>query len=324
MVRLLNEILIAVGTKENIASDISVLGTKWSPNAQVIVSSGKEIKALIVEKASALFLDDNLVLVLLDPDKSIFTELTGQLDILRERIHIIIYTTSALPDYLKDISKQITFMDKDKETRIKKRVLAFLKQYNKKMTDKAFRALVERIKDESSLESELIKVINYIGDKSSIDSKDIHAIITELHEDSLITLFDAMAKLDREEMLRIFENLLRNGVHILAIHSYLVRQIRLLLQAKDMEELYRANPDYTTFVKILGKWKQDLEIKTSEKKHYFPYQKPFYAHKLSKASRKITKQTLISFFNSLTIADIRMKRGTRFDQIYMERDLLGA
>jgi len=320
----LNEILIAVGTKENIASDISVLGTKWSPNAQVIVSSGKEIKALIVEKASALFLDDNLVLVLLDPDKSIFTELTGQLDILRERIHIIIYTTSALPDYLKDISKQITFMDKDKETRIKKRVLAFLKQYNKKMTDKAFRALVERIKDESSLESELIKVINYIGDKSSIDSKDIHAIITELHEDSLITLFDAMAKLDREEMLRIFENLLRNGVHILAIHSYLVRQIRLLLQAKDMEELYRANPDYTTFVKILGKWKQDLEIKTSEKKHYFPYQKPFYAHKLSKASRKITKQTLISFFNSLTIADIRMKRGTRFDQIYMERDLLGA
>lgn len=320
----MNEIFIAVGTKENIPSDISILGTKWSPNAQVIAASGKDIKALIVEKASALFLDENLVLVLVDPDKSVFNELKDQLDILRERIHIIIYTTAAPSDYLKSISKQISFMDKDKETRIKKRVLAFLKQYNKKMTDKAFRVLVERIKDESNLKSELIKVINYIGDKSNIDSKDIQAMVTELHEDSLITLFDAMAKLDREEMLKIFENLLRNGVHILAIHSYLVRQIRLLLQAKDMEEIYRANPDYATFVKILGKWKQDLEIKTSEKKHYFPYQKPFYAHKLSKASRKITKQTLISFFNSLTISDIRMKRGTRFDQIYMERDLLGV
>jgi len=324
LVRLLNEIFIAVGTKENIASDIGILGTQWSTNAQVIVASGKDIKALIVEKASALFLDENLVLVLVDPDKSVLTELKDQLDILRERIHIIIYTTTAPPDYLKNISKQISFMDKDKETRIKKRVLSFLKQYNKKMTDKAFRALTERIKDDSNLESELIKVINYIGDKSNIDSRDVQAIVTELHEDSLITLFDAMAKLDREEMLRIFENLLRNGVHILAIHSYLVRQIRLLLQAKDMEELYRANPDYATFVKILGKWKLDLEIKTSEKKHYFPYQKPFYANKLSKASRKITKQTLISFFNSLTIADIRMKRGTRFDQIHMERDLLGA
>jgi DNA polymerase III delta subunit len=320
----LNEILIVVGTKENIASDISILGTKWSPNAQVIVPTGKEMKTLIVEKASALFLDENLVLVLVDPDKNVITELKDQLDILRDRIHIIIYSTTTPPDYLKNISKQILFMDKDKETRIKKRVLAFLRQYNKKMTDKAFKALVERIKDESNLESELIKVINYIGDKSNIDSKDIHIIVTQLHEDSLITLFDAMAKLDREEMLKIFENLLRNGVHILAIHSYLVRQIRLLLQAKDMEELYRANPDYTTFVKILGKWKQDLEIKTSEKKHYFPCQKPFYAHKLSKASRKIPKQTLISFFNSLTIADVRTKRGTRFDQIYMERDLLGA
>ncbi len=40
-------------------------------NAQVIVASGKDIKALIVEKASALFLDENLVSVLVDPDKSV-------------------------------------------------------------------------------------------------------------------------------------------------------------------------------------------------------------------------------------------------------------
>jgi hypothetical protein len=91
-----------------------------------------------------------------------------------------------------------------------------------------------------------------------------------------------------------------------------------------MEELYRASSDYGTFVKTFGKWKENLGIKTSERKHYFPYQKPFYAHKLSKASRKIPKQTLVSFFNSLTMSDVRMKRGTRFDQAYMERDLLGV
>jgi DNA polymerase III delta subunit len=318
----MNEFTIAVGTKENIVSDIKALGTKWSPNAQVIVASGKEIRALIIEKASSLFLDENLVLVLIDPDKNVFDELMDQLNTLLERIHIIIYTTSSPPDYLKKISSHLLTMDKDKETRMKKRVLALLKQYDKKMTDKAFRALVERIKDESVLESELMKLVNYIGDKSSIDSKDIHAIVIEMHEENLITLFDAVARMDKEEVLNIFENLLKNGVHILAIHSYLVRQIRLLLQAKDMEELYRANPDYGTFVKTFGKWKEDLEIKTSEKKHYFPYQKPFYAHKLSKASRRISKQTLISFLNSLTMSDVRMKRGTRFDQFHMERDLL--
>jgi len=318
----MNEFTIAVGTKENIVSDIKTLGTKWSPNAQVIVASGKEIRALIIEKASALFLDENLVLVLIDPDKNVFDELIDQLNTLLERIHIIIYTTSSPPDYLKKISSHLLTMDKDKETRMKKRVLALLKQYDKKMTDKAFRALVERIKDESVLESELMKLVNYIGDKSSIDSKDIHAIVIEMHEDNLINLFESIAKLDNQEVLKIFENLLKNGVHILAIHSYLVRQIRLLLQAKDMEELYRANQDYGTFVKTFGKWKEDLEIKTSEKKHYFPYQKTFYAHKLSKASRRISKQTLISFLNSLTMSDVRMKRGTRFDQFHMERDLL--
>jgi DNA polymerase III delta subunit len=320
----MSEFIIAVGTKENLSGDIHALGKKWSPDAQVIVASGKDIKPTVIEKASALFLEDNLVLILVDPDKTIFDELAGQLDRLRERIHIVIYATSALPDHLKSIAGTITVMDKDKETRMRKSVLAFLKHYDKKMTDKAFRSLVERIKDESILESELMKLVNYIGEKSSIDSRDIQAIVVEMHEENLITLFEAIAKMDKEEVLTIFENLLTNGLHILAIHSYLVRQIRLLLQAKDMEELYRANPDYGTFAKTFGKWKEDLEIKTSEKKHYFTYQKPFYAHKLSKASRRIPRQTLVSFFNSLTMSDVRMKRGTRFDQTHMERDLLEA
>lgn len=324
MVRPLKEIFVAVGTKENLASDIHILGNKWSQNPRVLVVSGKDIKATIIEKTSALFLEENLVLTLVDPDKAIFDELRHQLDILRERIHIVIYTTSSPPDYLKKISHEMLIMDKDRETRIKKRVLAFLKQHGKKMTDKAFRALVEKIKDESNLESELMKAINYIGEKSSIDSKDIHAIVTEMQEDSLISLFDTFAKLDKKGVLKVFENLIQNGVHILAIHSYLVRQTRLLLQAKDMEELCRTNQDYGAFVKTLSKWKDSLEIKTSEKKHYFPYQKPFYAHKLSKTGRKIPRQTLISFFNNLTMSDVKMKRGTRFDQIHVERDLLGV
>jgi DNA polymerase III delta subunit len=280
--------------------------------------------------ASALFLEENVVLVLVDPDKTVFDELIPQLELLRERIHVVIYTTSALPAHLKQLGAQVSVMEKDKETRMKKSVLTFLKRYDKKMTDKAFRVLVDKIKDESILESELMKLVNYIGDKSSIDSKDIQSIVTEMHEENLLTLFEALSKMEKEEVLKIFENLLTNGVHILAIHSYLVRQIRLLLQAKDMEELYRASPDYGTFTKTFGTWKEGLEIKTREKNHYFPHQKPFYAHKLSKASRKIPKQTLVSFFNSLTMTDVRIKSssegktrgGVSFDQIHLECDLL--
>ena len=328
----MNDFTIAVGTKENIAGDIQALGRQWNPGAQVIVSSGKDIRPTIIGMASALFLEENAVLVLVDPDKTVFDELMPQLDMLRERIHVVIYTTSALPPHLKQLGVQVSVMEKDKETRMKKSVLAFLKRYDKKMTDKAFRVLVDKIKDESILESELMKLVNYIGDKSSIDSKDIQSIFTEMHEENLLTLFEALSKMEKEEVLKNFENLLTNGVHILEIHSYLVRQIRLLLQAKDMEELYRASPDYGTFTKTFGTWKEGLEIKTREKKHYFPHQKPFYAHKLSKASRRLPKQTLISFFNNLTMTDMRIKSssegktrgGVSFDQIHLECDLLEA
>jgi len=60
----LKEIFIAVGTKENLASDIHILGNKWSQNPRVLVVSGKDIKATIIEKTSALFLEENLVLIL--------------------------------------------------------------------------------------------------------------------------------------------------------------------------------------------------------------------------------------------------------------------
>lgn len=319
----MNEIIVAVGSKNNLAADILALGKTHGHEGKIIVTAGKDIKKVVLEKASALFLEEGLLLILVDPERKTLEELKARLDLLRQRVRLILYTTTAPPpDYLKNVADTISYLDQDRESRMKKLVLAFVKRYNKKMTDKAFRVLLDRVRDESTLESELMKLVNYIGDKPSIDSKDIHAIVTEMHEENLITLFEAVANIDKEKVLTIFENLVRNGLHILAIHSYLVRQTRLLLQAKDMEELYRANPDYGTFVKTFGKWKENLEIKSSEKKHYYPFQKPFYAHKLSQASRRISRQTLVSFLNSLTMSDVRMKRGTRFDQTFMERDLL--
>ena len=64
-------------------------------------------------------------------------------------------------------------MEKDKEKRIKERVRTALKRNGKKMTDKAFTLLTSRIRDESILDQEVLKLIGYVGDKATIDSKDI-------------------------------------------------------------------------------------------------------------------------------------------------------
>lgn len=318
----MSKIILAVGTKENMMGDIHGIVQQWTNDPKFVIAAGKEIKAAVIDTASTLFLSDNTVLVLVDPDSSLLGILKPQLDALKERIPVILYTTSPPSEALKGMAGSVSLMEKDKTMRIRKNVLAFLKQYDKKMTDKAFRILMERIRNESILESELMKIVNYVGDKKNIDSKDIQVIVAETHEESFITLFDAIAGMDKKEVLSIFENLIENGVHILAIQSYLVRQIRLLLQAKDMEGLFKAAPEYPAFSRTFGKWKEGLELKPLEKRHYFPYQKPYYAHKLSKVSRKTAKQVFIAFLEILTTLDAHIKKGTRYDRIRLECGLL--
>jgi hypothetical protein len=194
--------------------------------------------------------------------------------------------------------------------------------FAKKMTDKAFALLKERVKEEAFLEQELNKLLDYAGDKDTIELKDVAAVITETHEETLITLFEAMAQKSHRELIAILENLLSNGLHILAIHSYLIRQIRLLLQAKDIEELYPTEMDYKMFTKTLGTLKEGLDSPPRERKHFLAYQKPYYAFKLSKTSAKSSGKDLLNLYSMLVELEKSIKTGTKHDRTRLETALL--
>jgi DNA polymerase III delta subunit len=320
----MKEIIIAIGSKENLLEDIHVIARQLVSDPEIAIASGKEkeMRNVIIEKASNLFINENLVLVVVDPGVDLIDELKGQLEVLKEKISVVIFTTNAANKNSEHINGKVIVLEQDKEKRLKGKVRSFLQGHTKKMTDKAFDVLTERIKDESILESELTKLIAYVGEKNTIESKDIKAIVGETHEDSLMALFEAFQKFDKKEMLVIFENLIDNGQYILAIHSYLVNQIRLLLQTKDMDEMVREEVEYPVFAKAFKKWKEDLDLQSSEKRRYLPYQHPFYAYKLSKVGHKISKRDLLAFFEMLTTFDAQVKRGTKYDRIRMEYGLL--
>lgn len=325
----MNDITIAVGTKENIVEDIHTLSRKLVENPNIVIVSGKDMKSTVIEKASALFIEENCVLVLLDPEKTLIEEIREQLQVLKEKIHIIIYVTAPLSAAHKLIEGNVIILEKGKEKRIEDRVRGFIRKYGKKMTNEAFKLMKERIRNESILETELMKLVNYVGDRKEIRSKDIISIVTETHEDTMINLFEAFAGKHKREILYVFENLLQNmelsmDKSLLAIHSFLVRQVRLLLHAKDMEEVFKASPEYSIFLKTFNKWKEGLEKKPAEKRHYLPYQNPYYAYKLSKTSQNIARKDLISFFNTLTVFDMHVKRGTKYNRIHLECGLLEA
>ena len=280
------------------------------------------MKPGIAEKASALFIDTNIVLALVDPDRSLLEAVKDQLLTLKEKINGIVYYTGSKPDVPAFLGSAPVRMEQDREMRLRERVLSSIRGRRKKMTDKAFALLRERIKDEVLLEQELGKLLDYAGDKETIEVRDVAAVVTQTHEDTLITLFDAMAQRNHKELVGILENLLAQGVHILAVQSFLVRQIRLLLQAKDMEDLLTTEMDYKMFAKTFTTLKESLDLAPHERKHYFPYQKPYYAFKLSKTSMKFSKKELVSLLGMLAHLDARIKKGTKYDRIRLEAGLL--
>ena len=65
----MGEIIVAIGSKDNLVEDISLLARKWLDSPKIVALTGPTMKAGIAEKASALFLDTNIVLALLDADR---------------------------------------------------------------------------------------------------------------------------------------------------------------------------------------------------------------------------------------------------------------
>jgi hypothetical protein len=316
----MNEITTIVGTKENMAEDVRVFSQKVANSVQILFVAKKDIRNTVIEKASSLFVGQDFVLVLVDPDKELLGGLKDQLQALRERMPIILYLTAPPVDGQNLVGGPTVIVEKEKEKRVKDRVLTLIKKYDKAMTDKAFKLFREKIKDESVLESELMKLINYVGERKEIKSGDVASIVTETHEDSLLNFFDTVA--DKKEMLNVFENLLLNGLNILAIQGFLVKQTRLMLQAKDMEDVFKTSHEYPAFSKSFSKWKESIELTPIEKKLYLPYQKAFYAYKLSQTGGKFKRKDLLFFFDMLLSFDAKVKSGTKHDRIYLEQGLL--
>ncbi len=318
----MREIIIAIGSKDSLAEDISLLARKWLESPKIAALSGPTMRAGILEKASALFVDTTTVLVLIDPDRAVLESVKDQLLDLKEKSNCIVYYTGLKPDVPSFLGSKPLHMEQDREARVRERVLSSVRGRGKKMTDKAFALLKERIKDEASLEQELGKLLGYVGDRETIGQRDVAAVITQTHEDSLFTLFEAMAERNHKELIGTLENLLAHGVHILAVQSFLVRQIRLLLQSKDMEDLHTNQMDYKLFSKIFASFKESLDFTPHERKHYFPYQKPYYAFKLSKTGAKFSKKELVYLLGMLARLDARIKKGTKYDRVRLETGLL--
>ncbi len=318
------EIIIAVGSKENLSEDVRAVTARLVSEPKLVIASGKEkeMRNTVIDQASNLFLSPNVIIVLIDPTPGVLTGLKPQIEALKDKVYVVIFVTGAAEKIKECIQGTVMVLEQDKEKRLEQKVRSFIREHGKKMTDKAFDLLIGRIKDESVLESELTKLVAFVGNKGTIESKDIKTIVGHTHEENLMALFEAFQKSDKKTMLSIFENLIDNGQYILAIQTYLVNQIRFLLQSKDTERFASHLPEYPVFAKAFKQWKADLDLESTDKRRYLPFQHPYYAFKLTQSGKKQDVKDLLEFFEMLTSLDAQIKSGTRYDRIRMECGLL--
>ncbi|MFA7463745.1 MAG: DNA polymerase III subunit delta [Syntrophales bacterium] len=86
--------------------------------------------------------------------------------------------------------------------------------------------------DPRRMVSEIGKLASLLGDKKVIDRSDVESAVDPLREESVFSLTEAAARRDAADALRLFNVLTSQGVHYLAVLSLLIRELRLLLQAK--------------------------------------------------------------------------------------------
>lgn len=87
-----------------------------------------------------------------------------------------------------------------------------------------------------NLESELQKLISYVGDKKIIDRNDIEAIIHKTSESNIFKMCDYMFKKDAKSALEVLETLLMQGEQYSKILFMIIRQFRILYSVKLLTE----------------------------------------------------------------------------------------
>lgn len=88
--------------------------------------------------------------------------------------------------------------------------------------------------DLRTLANELSKLATYVGPGQSIDVEDIRTMVSQVAEANIFDCVDAIGQGDRHKALNAFHHLLEHGERPERILALISRQVRLLLQAKDL------------------------------------------------------------------------------------------
>jgi DNA polymerase III subunit delta len=160
------------------------------------------------------------------------------------------------------------------------------------------------------INQELKKLVCFVGERKLIVRSDVEEVVDLTREEAVYEIMNAVGERDAARCLLLFRRLLDQEIHIMAIHSLLVRKIRQLLWAKGF--MYKHNyskqpggPDLTfaSFQKNLYKEMDDIDRKI------LGAMAPWAVYKLLQHAGQFRVNELAGAMESLLEADAKLKSG---------------
>ena len=142
------------------------------------------------------------------------------------------------------------------------------------------------------LDQEIQKLATYTNGERAITIEDVSLLVPYAEEAIVFTLVDALGQGDGATATRTLQRLLEGPNHPLAIFSMVVRQFRLLIQVKELEQGGASLQDVTKELKL----------------------HPFPARKLHIQAIRFTAAQLDTIYHHLLDTDVAIKTG-RLDQV---------
>lgn len=208
--------------------------------------------------------------------------------------------------------------DKAQKAILKAEIDHLLSQHGKKLEAEAFLLLEKKTGfDIRMFINELEKVIVYVGDRKTITSKDIEAVVQKTREENLFSLTDAISRKDVYGALKLLSDLLEQDHHPLEIIGVIHREIRNLYLAKGamsagLKRIYQQGMFYDTFQK-------NVYPKIKEKGDTLSAIHPYVIYKSLENQKNFDLKDLEEAIDELTLADSQLKSTRMEPQFILEK-----
>ncbi len=196
-----------------------------------------------------------------------------------------------------------------------KKVSEKFAEFDKQITPRAYNQLRTRTGGDMHTIAEAInKIVNFVGDKHQIDEQDVRNMVTQNTFDSIFDLTDAIGRRSVAQALKSLHEVLASGEPHIKVHTLIIRQLRLALQAKlvsakgNRKQIGR-RMQFDTFVndifKPLSHEMADL-LPTAADTNVLK-QRPYAAYKIFQTLHAFTVEELMAALQKALEVDTQLK-----------------